>query len=45
MGHASATTPLDDYAHLWPESDERTREAIDDAFRSPPLDLPNERTA
>jgi integrase len=45
LGHASATTTLDDYAHLWPESDERTREAIDDAFRSPPLDLPNERTA
>ncbi len=45
LGHASATTTLDTYAHLWPESDERTREAVDDAFSSPLLDLTSERTA
>lgn len=29
MGHASAVETLDTYAHLWPDSDDRTREAID----------------
>lgn len=29
LGHASATETLDTYAHLWPDSDDRTREAID----------------
>jgi hypothetical protein len=32
MGHRSATTTLDTYGHLWPDSDERTRTAIDTAF-------------
>jgi integrase len=32
MGHESAQTTLDDYGHLWPDSDERTRTAIDAAF-------------
>jgi hypothetical protein len=32
MGHESATTTLDTYGHLWPDSDERTRTAIDAAF-------------
>jgi integrase len=32
MGHESATTTLDTYGHLWPDSDERTRAAIDAAF-------------
>ena len=29
LGHASATETLGVYAHLWPDSDDRTREAVD----------------
>jgi integrase len=29
LGHSSAVETLDTYAHLWPDSDDRTREAID----------------
>ena len=29
LRHASAKTTLDTYAHLWPDSDESTRSAID----------------
>lgn len=29
LGHKSAQETLDTYAHLWPDSDERTREAVD----------------
>jgi len=29
LGHASAVETLDTYSHLWPESDDRTRKAID----------------
>jgi integrase len=29
LGHASAVETLDTYSHLWPDSDDRTREAID----------------
>ncbi|WP_299931796.1 site-specific integrase [uncultured Nocardioides sp.] len=29
LGHASASETLDTYSHLWPDSDDRTREAID----------------
>jgi integrase len=29
LGHASAAETLDIYSHLWPDSDDRTREAID----------------
>jgi len=29
LGHASAVEPLDVYAHLWPDSDDRSREAVD----------------
>lgn len=32
LGHASAAETLDTYAHLWPDSDDRTRAAIDSAF-------------
>jgi hypothetical protein len=27
LGHASATETLDTYAHLWPDSEDRTRDA------------------
>lgn len=29
LGHASAVETLDTYSHLWPDSDDRTRDAID----------------
>jgi len=29
LGHASASETLDTYSHLWPDSDDRTRDAID----------------
>jgi hypothetical protein len=29
LGHASATETLDTYAHLWPDSEDRTRDAVD----------------
>lgn len=29
LGHASASETLDTYSHLWPDSDERTRAAVD----------------
>ena len=40
LGHAPASETLDTYSHLWPDSEERTREAVDDAWRDtvvPPL--------
>ncbi len=33
LGHASAAETLDTYSHLWPDSDDRTREAIDSVLR------------
>jgi integrase len=32
LGHASASETLDTYSHLWPDSEDRTRAAIEDAF-------------
>jgi hypothetical protein len=32
LGHASATETLDTDAHLWPDSEDRTREAVDSMF-------------
>jgi len=29
LGHASAAETLDTYSHLWPDSEDRTRAAID----------------
>lgn len=39
LGHASAAETLDTYSHLWPDSDERTREALDSALGD--LSAPN----
>lgn len=36
LGHASAVETLDTYAHLWPDSDDRTREAIDSVLGGTP---------
>jgi integrase len=32
MGHSSAAVTLDVYAHLWPDADDRTREAVEQAL-------------
>jgi integrase len=32
VGHASATTTLDTYGHLFPDEEDRTRDAVDAAF-------------
>jgi len=37
LGHASAMVTLDVYGHLWPDSDDKTRAAIE-AFLEPPAD-------
>lgn len=35
LGHASAAETLDTYSHLWPDSDDRTREAVDLVLGAP----------
>ncbi|MDQ3095444.1 MAG: tyrosine-type recombinase/integrase, partial [Actinomycetota bacterium] len=37
LGHASAMVTLDVYGHLWPDSDDKTRAAVE-AFLNPPAD-------
>lgn len=32
LGHTSAAMTLDTYAHLWPDSDDRTRQAVERAL-------------
>ena len=39
LGHASATTTLNTYGHLWPDADDRTRAATD-GLMSAALDNP-----
>lgn len=36
LGHASAKETLDTYGHLWPDSDDRTRQAVDLVLSRPP---------
>ncbi|MGN9806033.1 tyrosine-type recombinase/integrase [Micromonospora sp. L32] len=33
LGHSDPAMTLRVYSHLWPEDDDRTRQAIDDVFR------------
>lgn len=46
LGHATAAETLDTYSHLWPDSADRTREAIDEAFgnRVTPTAVPPDLT-
>jgi len=37
LGHKSADETLSTYAHLWPDSDDRTRAAVDDVLAAPHL--------
>jgi integrase len=32
LGHANAAETLDTYSHLWPDSEDRTREAVDNVL-------------
>jgi integrase len=32
LGHASPTETLETYSHLWPDSNERTRQALEEAI-------------
>jgi len=34
LGHKSAEETLNTYSHLWPDSDDRTRDAIDAVLRA-----------
>jgi integrase len=43
LGHASAKETLDVYSHLWPDSDDRTREAIDSVMLAPADSVRTER--
>lgn len=36
LGHATAAETLDTYSHLWPDSDDRTREAVDQVLGPTP---------
>lgn len=35
LGHATAAETLDTYAHLWPDSEDRTRAAVDSVLGPP----------
>jgi integrase len=34
LGHSSASITLDVYSHMWPDSEDRTRNAVDAAWRA-----------
>jgi hypothetical protein len=36
LGHASAAETLDTYSHLWPDSEDRTRLAVDEVLGAGP---------
>ena len=35
LGHATAAETLDTYSHLWPDSEDRTRLAVDSVWEKP----------
>ncbi|MGD0286122.1 MAG: tyrosine-type recombinase/integrase, partial [Acidimicrobiales bacterium] len=39
LGHANASETLDTYSHLWPDSEDRTRRAIDDVLAGSTADI------
>lgn len=38
LGHATASESLDTYSHLWPDSEDRTRNAVDRVLQRPSQD-------
>ena len=45
LGHATAAETLDTYSHLWPDSDDRTRDAVDVVLGAPADPLRTEEAA
>lgn len=43
LGHATAAETLDTYSHLWPDSEDQTREAIDAVLGAPADSLRTDR--
>jgi hypothetical protein len=41
LRHASAKTTLDTYAHMWPDSDDSTRAAVDKVLAARIADIPH----
>jgi integrase len=44
LGHASAAETLDTYSHLWPDSEDRTRAAVDGCYLQPGAPSPRPPT-
>jgi integrase len=45
LGHKSATETLDTYSHLWADSDDRTRDAVDSVLGAPRIPADSSRTS
>jgi integrase len=43
LGHASAAETLDTYSHLWPDSEDRTRGAVDDVLGARTVPMRSQR--
>jgi integrase len=43
LGHANAAMTLNVYAHLWPDDEDRSRQAVDEALDVSPDDVPTVR--
>ena len=43
LGHATAAETLDTYSHLWPDSEDQTRQAIDTVLGAPADSLRTDR--
>jgi len=45
LGHKSATETLDTYGHMWADSNDRTRDAVDSILGAPRDSADSPRTA
>ena len=45
LGHATASETLDTYSHLWPDSEDQTRQAIDTVLGAPADSLRTDRAS
>jgi integrase len=43
LGHANAAMTLNVYAHLWPDDEDRSRQAVDEALGASPTNVPTVR--
>ena len=44
LGHSTAAETLDTYSHLWPDSQDRTRQAVDEVLGKSSRDAPGHRS-